>query len=81
MLESILIALIAMATRGECLESDHYPVAGESNYILLGDGDNRCAIPSTPELPAHIMCSMARDLADPTGLGTGIRCEIPEVRA
>lgn len=79
MIESILIALVAMATRGECLPADHFE-PGEYDYILLGDGDNRCAIPSTPELPPRVLCSMAWDLADPSGLGSGIRCEIPEER-
>lgn len=80
MLETILIALAAMATRGECIPAESYPVPDEYDYILLGDGDNRCAIPSIPELPRRIMCSMAWDLANPTGLGDGIRCEIPKER-
>jgi len=69
-----------MATRGECLPADRYD-PGVYDYVLLGDGDQRCAIPSIPELPPRIMCSMAWDLANPTGLGSGIRCEIPEERS
>ncbi len=80
MIESIIIALVAMATRGECLPAEHYPATSQAEYILLGDGDNRCAIPTAPELPPRVLCSMAWDLADPTGLGSGIRCEIPEER-
>ncbi|MHA1573312.1 MAG: hypothetical protein ACTSX8_04905 [Alphaproteobacteria bacterium] len=80
MLEAILIALVAMSTRGECLPADHYPEPGQRDYVLVGDGDNRCAIPTIAELPPRVMCSLAWDLADPTGLGDGIRCEIPEER-
>lgn len=80
MLESILIALVAMATRGECLPADHYPESGNYDFIVLGDGDNRCAIPTSPELPGNILCAMAWQLADPTGLGDGIPCDAPEWR-
>ncbi len=82
MLEAILIALVAMSTRGECLEADHYPTpeASEVEYVFVGDGESRCAIPSIPELPPRVMCTIAWDLADPTGLGDGIRCETPEER-
>ena len=84
MIEAILAAVVAFATRGECMPADHYPLPdltdGPPAFVLLGDGDNRCAIPIAPELPARAVCTIAWELADPTGQGAGIRCEIPEER-
>lgn len=77
---AILAALLAMATRGECLEADHYPTGiVDATYVLLGE-DLSCAIPTTPEISPRTACDIAWTLADPTGLGDGIRCEIPEER-
>lgn len=73
MIEAILIALVAIATRGECMDADHYPHAEpDATYVIVG---KTCVIPTAPELPAHTLCRMAQDLADPTGAGNGIACE------
>lgn len=73
MLEAILAALVAIATRGECYEADRYPTdtSDITGYVVV----ERCTIPTTPELPAKTLCSMAQQISDPTGQGRTIDCQ------
>ncbi len=64
MIAAIMTALVAIATRGECLEADHYPTDATELAMVTGyaviDG---CALPTTAELPREALEQMAKTLA------------------
>ncbi len=73
LVEAVLAALVAIATRGECYEAARYPADQASDITGYVNVDG-CAIPTTPELSREALCSIALQLADPTGQGRGINC-------
>lgn len=69
MIAAIMTALVALATRGECLEADGYPTDATEMAMITGyvqiDG---CMVPATVELTAGAQCRIAAILANSTDM-------------